>query len=587
MALIEPVTGKQVEVKSSAEEAVNLTSQLLGSYTVTPQILQQQGFEARNGGLFDIRTNQMVPGIQYTPGETTILGTTSPDYLNYLSSRNTSLIQQRGFAEGQAPIQTTPTAPSGILQQRTLIDIANSRPDVLAVARSQGGDPFVAGTGANTWLNDWWNRVGATEFPGVSLKQPLAELSAQTKAAQDAVDKLGGAGTVKLGEGSGQEVGTPPPGSVDTAGAAAIAEGIKASTPTQEALKVEIARIEAQRTAEASSLKTLIGAQPTALSSDELMRQAFKNLGLPEDFTKTQFQQLQTTAGEIQSLTLSLNAVNTREQQKLLAIEGQAVTMGTINSQSDQAKRSFLMEKSSISADITAKAAYLQALQGNFQLVTQLVDKAVNYAFMDQQQKINDYRWMYSNYKDEMNNLTSREQQLFDTLLSSIERETAAQKADMRDKISLYINAGIPIPDMATLRNQSFEEAAQYVSTHGGDPLAQLGRELELRRQSELEMQNQLRAAGFGGTGGGGGGEDTILSPANVRRVQALGADDLSEDVQNIIVNSGMTDDEQRSYIYWYRKLDAIGEVDAKALVQKVVDEVASSKTTGSTNPFK
>src|SRR3990167_3443643 len=143
MALIEPVTGKQVEVKSSAEEAVNLTSQLLGSYTVTPQILQQQGFEARNGGLFDIRTNQMVPGIQYTPGETTILGTTSPDYLNYLSSRNTSLIQQRGFAEGQAPIQTTPTAPSGILQQRTLIDIANSRPDVLAVARSQGGDPFV------------------------------------------------------------------------------------------------------------------------------------------------------------------------------------------------------------------------------------------------------------------------------------------------------------------------------------------------------------------------------------------------------------------------------------------------------------
>ena len=398
-----------------------------------------------------------------------------------------------GFQTGSPPVTGQPT-----IQQRTLIDIANSRPDVLAVARSQGGDPFTVGTGANTWLNDWWNTAGKNEFPGVSLKQPLAELSTQTKAAQDAVDKLGDAGTVKLGEGSAQEVGTPPPGSVDTAGVAAISEGIKASTPTQEALKAEIARIEAQRAAEASSLKTLIGAQPTALSSDELMRQAFKNLGLPEDFTKTQFQQLQTTAGEIQSLTLSLNAVNTREQQKLLAIEGQAVTMGTINSQSDQAKRSFLIEKASISADITAKAAYLQALQGNFQLVTQLVDKAVNYAFMDQTQKINDYRWMYSNYKDEMNNLTSRENQLFDTLLGSIERETAAQKADMRDKISLYINAGIPIPDMATLRNQSFEEAAQYVSTHGGDPLAMKGRELELQRQSDLEYQKQLKAAGLG-----------------------------------------------------------------------------------------
>src|SRR3990167_10746360 len=69
-------------------------------------------------------------------------------------------------------LQTSQPVP----QQRTLIDIANSRPDVLAVARSQGGDPFQSGTGANTWLNDWWNTTGKNEFPGVSLKQPLAEL---------------------------------------------------------------------------------------------------------------------------------------------------------------------------------------------------------------------------------------------------------------------------------------------------------------------------------------------------------------------------------------------------------------------------
>lgn len=57
-------------------------------------------------------------------------------------------------------------------QQRTLIDIANSRSDVITVARAQGGDPFIAGTPANSWLNNWWNTAGKTEFPNVDLIQP-------------------------------------------------------------------------------------------------------------------------------------------------------------------------------------------------------------------------------------------------------------------------------------------------------------------------------------------------------------------------------------------------------------------------------
>ena len=63
-----------------------------------------------------------------------------------------------------------------VSQQRTLIDIANSRPDVLSTARAQGGDPFTAGTPANTWLNNWWNIAGKSEFPSVQLVQPTTQI---------------------------------------------------------------------------------------------------------------------------------------------------------------------------------------------------------------------------------------------------------------------------------------------------------------------------------------------------------------------------------------------------------------------------
>ena len=355
--------------------------------------------------------------------------------------------------------------PLGMTQAKTLIEIAQSRPDVLNMAKSLGGDPFAAGTAANTWLNNWWNTNGKSEFPNTILKQPLAELNAATKNAQSAVDGLGLSGNINLNERSNQEIDqNGKANSPDTASISATAEGLVTSTPTQEALQKEITRLEKERAASESSLKSLIGNAPKTLSSEELMKQAFTNLGLPADFTKAQFQQMQTTAKEIETLNLSLNAVNKREETSLLNIEGQPITMGSINAQSIQAKKYYAIEKASVAADIAIKSAFLEAVRGNFTLVTNLVDKAVNYAFQDQQQKIDDYRWMYSNYKEEMNNLSTKEQNLFTSLLTSIENETEAQKQDLKDKINMYLNAGLSIPDTASLKTMTIEEVAKTVS---------------------------------------------------------------------------------------------------------------------------
>ena len=98
---------------------------------------------------------------------------------------------------GQTPVSTpsplaAATTPAGG-QQRTLIDIANSRPDVLNTAKAQGGDPFTAGTAANTFLNNWWNTAGKNEYPSTTLAQPS---NASPGAGQGATGATGaGAGT--------------------------------------------------------------------------------------------------------------------------------------------------------------------------------------------------------------------------------------------------------------------------------------------------------------------------------------------------------------------------------------------------------
>lgn len=72
------------------------------------------------------------------------------------------------------PASTEIVAPTkGVVQmtsQPTLIQITSQRPDVLAEAQKQGGDPYTAGTTANTWLNDWYNRVGKAEGADMASK---------------------------------------------------------------------------------------------------------------------------------------------------------------------------------------------------------------------------------------------------------------------------------------------------------------------------------------------------------------------------------------------------------------------------------
>ena len=138
-------------------------------------------------------------GDPYTAG--TPANTRLNDWYNRIGKAEGADMAKRGLFATEAPTELKKEPFVPLLDRekeiapitkttRSLIDIVNSRPDVLEMAKSQGGDPFIAGTAANTWLNDWWNTAGKKEFPDVILGPPQAEQDKLTEDANKIQDEL-------------------------------------------------------------------------------------------------------------------------------------------------------------------------------------------------------------------------------------------------------------------------------------------------------------------------------------------------------------------------------------------------------------
>src|SRR3990167_8425778 len=259
--------------------------------------------------------------------------------------------------------------------------------------------------------------------------------------------------------------------SQDLYGTNALAAGLKTGIPTFDMLNAEMQKIKTQKEAGTSALNKLLGQKPEPISVEETQKKAFESLGLPSDFTRQQFDTMQRTNAEVLALQTDLASLNTQEQQSLVRIEEQAIPLENISRQQNRVIRDTSIKKAGIAAQIQAKAAYLESVRGNFQMVNQLIEQTVKYAFYEKEQETNDWKWMFDTYKAEWDSLSKREQDLFDTRLNLIQRETELEKDEMRDKISLYLDNGLEIPDVNSLKTKSFAEVAGDVSKNRGTGL--------------------------------------------------------------------------------------------------------------------
>ncbi len=260
----------------------------------------------------------------------------------------------------------------------------------------------------------------------------------------------------------------PPTLSPDIFGASASGTATAKGTPTQEAYLAEIKRIQAEQSAisekASKGLAGLFTEAPKSLDFAEINKQALTSLGLPQDFTQTQFGLMNRTATEIDTLNKQMSDLSVQEQNAYIRTESQAIPMDSINSQKSQIERQYAIKKSGLAAEITSKAAYSESLRGNFTLVNQLIEKTASLATQAKAQEIADYKWMFENYQEEFKALTTREQSLYGDLLKSLEQEQKDAKAELTQKMNMFISAKVPIPDMINLTNMSIKDVARYVT---------------------------------------------------------------------------------------------------------------------------
>lgn len=235
-------------------------------------------------------------------------------------------------------------------------------------------------------------------------------------------------------------------------------------------------------------------------SAEDLRKQAFAELGLPENFTKESFQQLQTIQGEVAVLTDKLNVLNAREQQALLVEEGQRIPDRIIRGRQALIARQFAAERSALAAEIGAKTMQAESLKGNLQLANNLASQTVEAMLFDIKQERSDLEFLFNFRSDIVSGLQQDERNLLNTALQSLKDDEQNQREDLSQKMALLreaasngIDLGISTDQLKSMSleevNEKFVSKVQKQEQAGiaGDLFStdtQAGREVLLRLQS-------------------------------------------------------------------------------------------------------
>ena len=299
------------------------------------------------------------------------------------------------------------------MAKQTLIEIAESRPDVLDTAKAQGGDPFTAGTGANQWLNDWWNKAGKFEFPDVVLSQPPAPqiqpdspISSETLAPTEEID---------LSE-------TPSDSAIDDSDilVSGITEQNKLATEAADKLEADKIAKEENLT---SLLKEFEGEGPEQAAAEE-------EAGIPG------FQTEQADIrGQITVLTAEYNQLKTQEEAMKTAREGTpGFTLSEISGQQAKIAREFRSRKNLVASDLTLLQAKDLALSGRILAAQNMVNRAVNLKYNGILREIETEKFQLGLISGRLNDAQQRQADAFETQLEQ-QKDEINEKKDVEKQI--------------------------------------------------------------------------------------------------------------------------------------------------------
>lgn len=205
------------------------------------------------------------------------------------------------------------------------------------------------------------------------------------------------------------------------------------------------------------------------ISPQDAKEQAWQDTGI--DVSK-HFAEQEKGFKEIESLTNQYNKLIEAKDSQIAATQDRMASMNFINNQTAQIERNAAPQLTRLSADINAKAAVLQALQGNFAEAQKYVNQAVEDATSINKYNYDIYKANYDMNKDNFDRLGDIYTSAYEAKMNllGMEYERAYQeKTQIAELLLKYPSSGIDIygDDLMTAYKKA-GVVAGMASTSGG-----------------------------------------------------------------------------------------------------------------------
>lgn len=273
------------------------------------------------------------------------------------------------------------------------------------------------------------------------------------------------------------KIPTTTPSVVNPAGAISVSEGMKTYMDAiQKQLEQQQARNDKMAKENQSLMEKTLG---TMKNPEDVYDQAWKDTGMS---TKEYFATQESGIKQIESLNNEYATVQGAMEQQIAQSNDKMASMNFINNQTAQIRRNAEPQLNTISAQISSKAATLQALQGNFAEARSLVRDAVDAATAGNKFKYDMYQALYEQNQDNFDRVDKSYSEAYSNAMNialkdyEMQREEKMQIGELMLK---YPSAGI---DMNGSLDEAFERAGVSAGTasSGGFTQKEINRAMQV-----------------------------------------------------------------------------------------------------------
>ena len=323
---------------------------------------------------------------------------------------------------------------------------------------------------------------------------------------------------------------TPTLPTGDISSAISGSDGLQAfSQYSSDFYQQQLDRQEAQSNQQATGFQSLLN---SLKSPEEARSEAQAETGIN---VSDHFAQQEAGFAEIEGLTNEYNATMEAKDQQIAQTHDKLASNNFINNQIQQIERNAAPKLNRLSADINAKAAVMQAQQGNFAEAQKYVNQAVSDATAQNKFNSDMFEMAYKINQDAFEKVESIYSSAYTDTMAIAKLEYEQQLADKTavGKLLLeYPNAGIDI------YNDSIEEAIRKAGPSAA--AAQLGKGPGLT--ADMRNYNAAVESGYEGNfadflGKGGGSSDRVGGLATALFLGQIGIGDVPSADRNEVLN--------------------------------------------------